>query len=64
MTEYRYVGSYATALRSGRPVGPGETMELTDEEVNANGAMIEDGLLLEVQPTKSSRQKKSAGEEE
>jgi hypothetical protein len=39
-------------------------MELTDEEVNANGAMIEDGLLLEVQPTKSSRQKKSAGEEE
>lgn len=31
--QYRFVGSHADVLPNGRPIGPGEYVDLTDEEV-------------------------------
>lgn len=48
---YRFVGSHADALASGRPVEPGEFVELTEEEVNDpyNQTLIKDENLFEVE---------------
>lgn len=45
---YRFIGSHADQLSSGRPITPGEFLELTDEELREphNEQLAADGLLL------------------
>jgi hypothetical protein len=46
--QYRYVGSHADVLADGRPIGPGEFIDLTDDQLRdpfyedrlANGVII------------------------
>jgi hypothetical protein len=59
---YRFVGDHADTLASGSPVGPGDFVELTDEESAEphNKMHIDDGNLIEAaaeeqKSTKSSR---------
>jgi hypothetical protein len=58
---YRFVGDHADTLASGSPVGPGDFVELTDEESDEphNKMLIDDSKLIdaaeEQKSTKSSR---------
>jgi hypothetical protein len=47
--KYRFVGQHADSLDSGRPIGPGEFVDLTDEEIEQPHAagLIQVGLLVE-----------------
>lgn len=71
MGRYRYVGDHADTLASGSPVGPGDFVELTDEDSEEahNKMLIDDGKLIEAveeQSTESSRgtgAKQDKGEE-
>jgi hypothetical protein len=49
--QYRYIGSRAEMLANGRPVGPGETFELTDEEIREphNEMLVADGKIIGVE---------------
>lgn len=62
VSRFRFVGDHADTLASGSPVGPGDYVELTDEESaeTHNKMLIDDGKLLEAaeeqqQSTKTSR---------
>lgn len=46
--QYRFVGSHADMLANGRPVEPGEFVDLTDDEVREdhNEMLIADGNLI------------------
>jgi RNA 3'-terminal phosphate cyclase len=46
--QYRFVGSHADTLANGRPVEPGEFVELTDEDLKEpqNATLLDDGLLM------------------
>lgn len=45
---YRYVGAHADTLDSGQPVGPGDFVELEDEDVRLpqNEMFLADGRLI------------------
>lgn len=49
--QYRFVGSHADMLASGRPVEPGEFVDLTDDEVREthNEMLIADSNLIGVE---------------
>lgn len=51
--QYRFVGEHADNLASGRPIEPGEFVDLTDDDVRDpfNEAMIADGLLIGTGPS-------------
>lgn len=57
--QYRFVGSHADMLASGRPVEPGEFVDLTDEEVREthNEMLIADGNLIGVGDDAEHQQK-------
>jgi hypothetical protein len=46
--KFRFVGTHADTLADGRPVEPGEFINLSDEEVEEahNASLIHDGLLI------------------
>jgi pyruvate/2-oxoglutarate dehydrogenase complex dihydrolipoamide acyltransferase (E2) component len=46
---YRFVGSHAETLDGGRPIEPGEFIELSDEDLSGDriAGFVEDGLLIE-----------------
>lgn len=46
--QYRFIGSHADMLASGRPVEPGEFVDLTDDELREphNTMLLDDELLL------------------
>jgi hypothetical protein len=46
--KYRFIGSHAEILANGRPVEPGEFVELSDEEIREpqNETLAADGLLV------------------
>lgn len=48
MDEYKNVGNHAHDLASGLVLAPGETAELSDEDVKDphNASLIEDGVLI------------------
>lgn len=48
--EYRYVGDHADQLGSGRPVEPGEFIELTEEDLRdaTNESLAHDGKIIGV----------------
>lgn len=50
--QYRFVGDHADNLASGRPIEPGEFVDLTDAEVRDpfNEALITDGALIGTEP--------------
>lgn len=45
---YRFVGIHADSLASGRPLEPGEFVELTSDEVKDNKPAIDDGQLVAI----------------
>lgn len=49
--KYRFVGSHAETLANGRPVEPGEFVDLTDEDVREahNEMLIADGNLIGIE---------------
>lgn len=53
--EYRYVGSHADLLANGRPVEPGEFVQLTDEEVGENQEFVDVGKLLLIEGKAAGR---------
>lgn len=62
MTEFRYVGSTADTLANGRPVGPGEFVNLSEQEESDNQALVEDGRLLKIEGKAAGRRSsRSAG---
>lgn len=56
--EYRYIGSHADMLANGRPVEPGEYVDLTDEDLqeNHNKMLLDDGKLLLIEEEDTSDQ--------
>lgn len=64
MTEYRYIGKTPDTLANGRPVAPGEFVELSDEEIKTNQGLFEEGRLLEVKKAGRRSSAKAEGEEE
>lgn len=46
--QWKFIGPHADTLANGRPVGPGEVLDLSQEEVDANTSMIEQGHLLDM----------------
>jgi hypothetical protein len=61
---YRYVGGHAIVTESGAPLGPGDFIELSDEDAQSpyNTTLIEEGRLIEADTqTKSSKSKKEEG---
>jgi len=47
-TTYRYIGRSATTLESGQPIGPGEYVTLTDEDmVGQNQMYLDDGSFID-----------------
>lgn len=59
MAEYRNIGNHAEDLASGRMLAPGESAELTDEEVKLphNEDKIASGILLPLgQPKKTGKE--------
>jgi hypothetical protein len=47
-TKYRYTGPHATILESGQPLGPGEYVTLTNEELTGqNHMLVEAGRLID-----------------
>ena len=51
MGKFRYVGSRADQLANGRPIGPGDFVELTDEEIRDphNETLVAEGKLIGVE---------------
>jgi hypothetical protein len=47
-SSYRYIGTYAATLANGRPIEPGEYVDLDADAVKDNEAMIDDKKLIEV----------------
>jgi hypothetical protein len=49
--KYRYIGTRADQLANGRPVGPGDFVELTDEDLREphNEMLAADGKLIGVE---------------
>jgi hypothetical protein len=58
MTQYKHVGAHAEELVGGVMLGPGETTDLSDEQVKENERLIEDGILVPITEPKSSSKKK------
>jgi len=48
-TTYRYVGDHAIVLEGGRPLGPGEFIDLSTEDLSQglNKDLLESGMLLD-----------------
>jgi pyruvate/2-oxoglutarate dehydrogenase complex dihydrolipoamide acyltransferase (E2) component len=65
---YRYMGSHADMLNSGRPIEPGEFVELTEEELKEphNAMLLEDDKLMlvdkEAEPNATEAAKELAAE--
>lgn len=51
---YRYIGEHAENLASGRPLEPGEFVDLTDEQLGEsyNTHLLNEGLLIPVDGAK------------
>lgn len=63
MGRYRFVGDHADTLASGSPVGPGDFVDLTDEESGEphNKMLIDDGSLIEAAEEKSTKSSRGTG---
>ena len=63
---YRYVGEVPGELATGRPIEPGEYVELSGDEVNDvfNAEMIYDGRLIEAEEKHVQAARKSQRDEE
>jgi hypothetical protein len=61
-TKYRYVGDHAEILDSGAPVGPGEYVELSGDQLEepVTKALIDGGKLIDASDVKDEAQTKSA----
>lgn len=59
MAQYRYVGRNPDVLDGGRPVGPGDLIELTDDEVRLphNESIAAAGHLIGVDSDAEHQQK-------
>jgi hypothetical protein len=64
MKEYRHMGDHAEELAGGRPVGPGEAVELSaeDEKDPHNKSLIEQGIFVPTAPDKKGAKKDEGGE--
>jgi len=60
--KYRFVGGHADMLGDGRPVAPGDFVQLTDEDLKDphNEALAADGLLLAVSDAGEAEVEKAA----
>lgn len=58
-SKYRFVGSHADNLASGRPLEPGEFVDLTEEQAQEsyNAHLLDEGLLISVEPDKREANK-------
>jgi pyruvate/2-oxoglutarate dehydrogenase complex dihydrolipoamide acyltransferase (E2) component len=43
---YRFVGGHPVVLDGGMPIGPGEFLHLTEEQVGANQSLVDSGSLI------------------
>jgi len=68
MTRYRFIGSHPESLASGRPIEPGEFVDLEDDDLEDphNKMLLDDGHLITVEEEgkKSSRSSKASDKEE
>lgn len=55
MTEHRFVGDHPDILANGRPVEPGEFVELSDEDLSANQGLVDEGKLLKIEEKAAGR---------
>lgn len=58
MPLYRFTGhKHPDELANGRPLSLGDEVQLSDEDVQANARLIDEGLLLEMSPSSDTRKK-------
>lgn len=64
MKEYKHVGTHAEILASGRPVGVGELVTLTADELRDpdNARLIEEGILIPTEEDEKKPTKKEGGD--
>jgi hypothetical protein len=58
--KYRHVGRHADTLATGAPIGPGEFVDLTDQE-SKDEPLIEDGTLIPTEEPKKTAKKEGEG---
>jgi hypothetical protein len=47
-TKYRYIGDHAEILEGGQPVGPGDYVDLSSDDITGvNQALLNDGKLID-----------------
>lgn len=53
-TSYRFVGSHADTTAAGAPIGPGDQVDLTDEEAKEphNAMLLETGAIIPIEEGK------------
>ena len=56
MPQFKFTGfKHPDELASGRPLAVGDEVDLTDDEVKANSRLIEEGFLVEMNPSKETK---------
>lgn len=63
MPLFKFTGCrHPDELANGRPLAPGEEVELTDADVKANSRLIEEGHLVELNPPKQAKKQREESE--
>jgi len=57
-TRYRYIGYHATILESGQPLGPGDYVDMTADDLSKgiNATLFEDGKLIDASDVSAGQQ--------
>jgi len=58
MARYKHVGLHPEELVGGVMIGPGEEVDLSSEQEGENKWLIDEGVLMPLEESKSSKTKK------